>query len=582
MRSLVENEIEVDEGSVWVLADRKQINYSDGPLTERYLSKVLQGATDLSSGSFELERCIRDWPTEYHLSRSRAQLLRGFCFDRSKTVLEVGCGCGAITRFLGETFGSVTAIEGSLARARLARLRTRDQNNVSILAAPFQDVKFRASFDIVFCIGVLEYAGMFVDAPDSFDFVLCRLADLLNDDGVAFIAIENQFGLKYFCSSREDHTGIMFDGLEGYPRWGGKVKTFGYHELKERVSRFFSTVSFYFPYPDYKMPSCVLSEELFHRVTAGELVGRFRSRDYAGPLEPLFDERLVLLELANNHMLPLFSNSFLVVAGKKAMTSVGFPSLGVMYSYGRVRELQTVTQFIAQDDGSVLVRKRPVEGPGGTTAGLLSLRACESPWIDGVSLHAQLVKRSKQKRIGLKELFSPCSAWLEQLRLASFQKDGRAYVPGAYLDWIFSNAHFHNGTCVFVDRELEWKEDLPFGVLVIRALFLFLMDVTLLRDISPALRSWSGKVTIKKAAASFGVVLSRIDFTDFCRLEAQLQRAACGRGPVRTSIYIRLFLWKRPVLDFARQAKGGLTKLRNKARRLADRFLKMWRWGLRR
>ncbi|MCX5841116.1 MAG: hypothetical protein NTY16_06645, partial [Deltaproteobacteria bacterium] len=247
----------------------------------------------------------------------------------------------------------------------------------------------------------------------------------------------------------------------------------------------------------YKMPSCVLSEELFHRVRAGELVGKFRPRDYAGPLEPLFDERLVLLELANNHMLPLFSNSFLVVAGKKAMTSVRFPSLVVMYSSGRVREFQTITQFVAQTDGSVLVRKRPVEGLGGTTAGLLTLRACESPWIDGVSLYAQLLKRSKQKGISLKELFSPCGVWLEALRSASFQKDGRAYVPGAYLDWVFSNAHFHNGTCVFVDRELEWKEDLPLGVIVIRALFLFLTDVTSLRDVSPALRSWSGKVTCR-------------------------------------------------------------------------------------
>jgi len=82
-------------------------------------------------------------------------------------------------------------------------------------------------------------------------------------------------------------------------------------------------------------------------------------------------------------------------------------------------------------------------------------------------------------------------------------------------------------------------------------------------------------VTIKKAAASFGVGLSRIDFSDFCRLEAQFMQAACARSPGRTSSYIKLFLWNRPVLDFARQAKGGVKRLGNRARRLAGRFFRI-------
>ena len=70
-------------------------------------------------------------------------------FDR---VLEVGCGCGAITRFLGENFDDVVSVEGSLNRARLARLRTRDLPGVTILCAPFQEIRFSRKFDVVFCI----------------------------------------------------------------------------------------------------------------------------------------------------------------------------------------------------------------------------------------------------------------------------------------------------------------------------------------------------------------------------------------------------------------------------------------------
>ena len=39
------------------------------------------------------ESHIKDWPSEYHLSSKRAQLLSGFEFDRKARVLEVGAGC---------------------------------------------------------------------------------------------------------------------------------------------------------------------------------------------------------------------------------------------------------------------------------------------------------------------------------------------------------------------------------------------------------------------------------------------------------------------------------------------------------
>src|SRR5882672_91558 len=177
--------------------------------------------TDLSSGSYELEQQIKDWPSEYHLSRKRAHLLREFDFGRKRRVLEVGCGCGAITRFLGETFQEVVAVEGSLVRANLTRLRTTDQGNVAVVCAPFQDITFSSPFDIVFCIGVLEYASQFLDAPDPYEAALEYFSKVLTSDGVLVLAIENQFGAKYWASSREDHTGVILS--TGSPVLGAKL-----------------------------------------------------------------------------------------------------------------------------------------------------------------------------------------------------------------------------------------------------------------------------------------------------------------------------------------------------------------------
>ncbi len=154
LQSIVENAVTQDASLVWTLKEQTEFGYSDGASSEKFLSKVFHKAKDLSTSSAELERYIKDWPSEYHLTRKRAQLLSGFEFDRKLKVLEVGCGCGAITRYLGENFDEVVAVEGNINRARLARQRTRDLDTVSVICAPFQKIQFSQKFDIIFCIGV--------------------------------------------------------------------------------------------------------------------------------------------------------------------------------------------------------------------------------------------------------------------------------------------------------------------------------------------------------------------------------------------------------------------------------------------
>ena len=50
MKNTVENEMKLADGSVWVLADGKQIDYSDGPAIERRLVKILNETSDHSTG----------------------------------------------------------------------------------------------------------------------------------------------------------------------------------------------------------------------------------------------------------------------------------------------------------------------------------------------------------------------------------------------------------------------------------------------------------------------------------------------------------------------------------------------------
>ena len=151
--------------NVWLRPAYSSIAYSDGDEFEERLANIIGQATDLSVFSIELRQKCTDWASLYHLSSSRANILRPMeSILQGADVLEVGAGCGAITRYLGESGANVIALEGSLRRAAIARSRTRDLDNVDVVADRFSEFSCKQKFDVVTLIGVLEYANLFTRA----------------------------------------------------------------------------------------------------------------------------------------------------------------------------------------------------------------------------------------------------------------------------------------------------------------------------------------------------------------------------------------------------------------------------------
>ncbi len=148
-----------------------EVAYSDG--AEGRLLSVISQATDCGTFSAELAEAIDDWPSEYHLSRARHCLVRPLGIRAGSKVLELGCGCGAVTRYLGEIGANVVAVEGNLARARVAAERNRDLPNVRVVVDDLLLFETEETFDWVVLIGVLEYAAVFCTSPESFRELTC-------------------------------------------------------------------------------------------------------------------------------------------------------------------------------------------------------------------------------------------------------------------------------------------------------------------------------------------------------------------------------------------------------------------------
>jgi SAM-dependent methyltransferase len=557
VRSVVSNELVEDKSSVWLLKDHREFGYSEGADAERYLEKVLSAAGDLSTNSSELESHIKDWSSEYHLTTKRAQLLSGFNFDRTLKVLEVGCGCGAITRHLGESFDNVVSIEGSLSRARLAKLRTRDLPSVSIICAPFQEIRFSQKFDVIFVIGVFEYSASFVEGSDPYDSVLKYFADILTPDGMVVLAIENQFGLKYFNGCYEDHLDKPFVGLEGYHRQQARVRTFGKAELENRIKRHFPEVRFFYPYPDYKLPDCVLSAEFLASGRGGEFVSQMKSRNYSGAVQPLWSESATTLELARNDMLEFFANSFLVIAGRGDLSRFRFDQLAILYSSGRKSKFSTITRVVqgADEDWNVVKRTRQ-----SGTIGLGSLKMVEtvSLWMTTQSLQTQVRLRAMSNDLLVDEIFSPCRSWVDYLTREAVLQDGVRMLNGAFVDSIWQNVYFEGESVRLVDQEWVWPTDIPLNQILIRGIYYFFAGAP---PLGSALGIRSGRRLIERVGGVLGLSFKSEDFDAFVEMEAELQSVVFGTDKRKQRAYLRWFLLDRSTLDLFLRFKRTSTSV---------------------
>lgn len=556
IQSIVKNELSEDEHSVWHLKEYTEFGYSDGAASEKYLRKVFSEAKDLSTHSFELENYIKDWPSEYHLTTKRAQLLSGFTFEPTMKALEVGCGCGAITRFLGETFNQVISVEGNINRAHLARQRSEDLDSVSVICAPFQEINFSEKFDIIFCIGVFEYSASFVEGDDPYDAVLDYFSNLLTPDGMVVIAIENQFGLKYFTHAREDHLGIKYEGLEGYHRHPGKVRTFGKVELEERLKKYFPQVEFFYPYPDYKIPECVISSEFLASRQAGELISQMHSRDYSGLERMLWDDAATTLELDKNNMLDFFAHSFLVFAGKQSLKAKHFDQSAILFSSGRKAEYSTQTKIFMESSGDIRVQKRrrtADENSASVEQAALKLVGSDSLWLPSQSLLTQVVLRAHSHQRVLEDIFEPCKIWLEFLKNKADFQNQVYWLEGTHIDSLWSNAYLVDGQCEIIDKEWVWDEKIRMNVVVIRAIYDFFSRIERTSLYSRALSIRNGRSMIKDIASNLGVQLENIDFDEFSRIESDIAWIVSGHEKKTQLFYIRWFLIDRPTRRFARK-----------------------------
>ncbi len=323
-----------------IIEEKAAETYSDGDQIESEILEYVRNnpSDDYSNVLAQDQR----WPVFYHLTDMRENILNWYDFTPGCDVLEIGAGMGALTGLLCRKASTVTSVELTLPRAKVIQERCRQHNNLKIIVGNFNRMEFPQQYDYITLIGVLEYAPGFTESGDLSDF-LRKIHGLLKPGGKLLIAIENRFGLKYWCGAQEDHTGVPYFGINGYDE-KSFVRTYSRSELMELLSaNGLEYARYYYPLPDYKLPQILFSDAYLPKQ---QMKGKVLCY-YTGHPVLLTDEAKALNNVIQNDAFPFMANSFFVEACDKPLASD--QPIFATFTSERVPEEQIVTKIYDDD-----------------------------------------------------------------------------------------------------------------------------------------------------------------------------------------------------------------------------------------
>lgn len=465
--------------------------YSDGPVEDQMLKICQEGSRD------EALNNAPSWPVLYHFSPARKNIIEWFPMKEDAAVLEIGAGCGALTGVLSQKAERVVCIELSKKRSLINAYQNQECDNVEIYVGNFEEIRLEEKFDYITLIGVLEYAAFYTKGTNPYKTMLKQVSSMLKPDGKLLVAIENKFGLKYWCGAPEDHTGVPFECLHNYEseyeadRYGSSaVRTFSRQVLQEMFTAVGLTKQrFYYPLPDYKFPSAVFSDNYLPNEDEIRAVKFY----YPDNSELVADEKKLYREIIKNNTFPFFANSFFVEVSKSELDEeyVKYASfkrdftdqykvMTAIWNSNKVIKkacCKEAVQHIGQIQHNIeALQKMGIDVLMSRMEGNDSLimpysryplavehfnEALQDRDYDELKNMLDMLKNSL-KCSSTYHYGQPCSIELPENDLSEI-------LDVAYLDMLFINSFYDNGRIIFFDQ--EWREiNIPLKYIIYRAI----------------------------------------------------------------------------------------------------------------
>lgn len=250
----------------------------------RQLLQLYQDNTNLTNEVLCQE--IPRWLYLQEYSKRRTNIARWIDIDAGDSILEVGAGCGAVTRYLSEAAKMVLCVEYSPLKAEIHQKRFSNMENVRTFCDEHELQNANPSFDKIF---VWEVKAKTVD---DFTQQLKTLMSMLKTNGTMYVGIDNRFALRRWAGYQDKK-----------PFCISKSQLIYVINLMEEFD-----THLYYPYPDYEYMMALYSDE--HLPMQGELTENVvpAVEEYRA----YFDEADLFDEVIQNGEFSHYANSYLL------------------------------------------------------------------------------------------------------------------------------------------------------------------------------------------------------------------------------------------------------------------------------
>lgn len=406
-------------------------------------------------------------------SRARRNLLEWYEFPQNSTALVVNETEGSLLGLLEEKCAAVTAVKSE-------DLWKLPEN----------------TYDVILQLGVVDAKGSAISSTYRKYFTYYK--EHLTKQGVLLLAVPNRLGLRYFAGCQDEVYDSYFAGIEGYKETMTKqaLSKKEYEKLLTEAGFLYREV--YFPYPDYRFPAAVYSEEWLPG--EGELNANIRNFDKDRYL--LFDESKVYDSLIREGLYKEFANSFLYVCPleKKGQRE---KVLFSKFSNERAAQFQIRTDIVEKANKERCVVKYPLTAEAKEHVKRLqktyknltaecrdeNIRFCPVNW-NGRGAEAPFEKGKTLQEILHQKLETGDEKGAAEL-VKSFVKRYRSYlaereqakepleenaaeVKAAFtnnIDMVFSNIFADGEKWIVIDYEWSFEKEVPADFMIYRALF---------------------------------------------------------------------------------------------------------------
>ncbi len=254
---------------------------------------------------------VEAWEPFYHLSSMRKGLFYWYEFQADAALLEVGAAFGALTGLFCDRCRLVVAAEADDFRAQWLRKRYSRRENLCVYHGDLSEPGFLADFPEKFDYIIVadsfgeRFAGS--SCMDLYAGYVKELSAWLKPTGRLLLAVDNRYGIRYFCGAPDPHTGRPFDGMNRYP-FGTNGYSFSRQELITVMERAGLRWKFYYPLPDQRLVQLIYSDAYLQGSSVQERLVPY----YTDSSSLVAYEKNLYADLMENRALPFMANAFLV------------------------------------------------------------------------------------------------------------------------------------------------------------------------------------------------------------------------------------------------------------------------------